>query len=209
MKSIEINDLLSYHFYGNLKVKDGVKVFVDGVAAEKENAYEYTLKCVKNDKVYDLTSYGKESGFYIENENSILFCGNRKNIEKSTSLYRLSLNGGEAKEIARFDKPGMSVLGYLNEKTLVLLTKEKLVEEESDYEVFDEIPFYMNGQESQINTVVIYIHIIWIQKNLFVLQKALLMYQTQRFMMELCIIQVKIGRENNLYMKIFISMMVK
>ena len=102
MKSIEINDLLSYHFYGNLKVKDGVKVFVDGVAAEKENAYEYTLKCVKDDKVYDLTSYGKESGFYIENENSILFCGNRKNIEKSTSLYRLSLNGGEAKEIARF-----------------------------------------------------------------------------------------------------------
>ena len=37
---------------------------------------------------------------------------------------------GEAKEIARFDKPGMNVLGYLNEKTLVLLTKEKLVEEE-------------------------------------------------------------------------------
>ena len=146
MKSVEINDLLSYHFYGNLKVKDGVKVFVDGVAAEKENAYEYTLKCVKDDKVYDLTSYGKESDFYIENENSILFCGNRKNIEKSTSLYRLALNGGEAKEIARFDKPGMNVLGYLNENTLVLMTKEKLVEEESDYEVFDEIPFYMNGQ---------------------------------------------------------------
>ena len=146
MKSVEINDLLSYHFYGNLKVKDEVKVFVDGVVAEKENAYEYTLKCVKDDKVYDLTSFGKEAGFYIENENSVLFCGNRKNIEKSTSLYRLSLNGGEAKEIARFDKPGMNVLGYLNENTLVLMTKEKLVEEESDYEVFDEIPFYMNGQ---------------------------------------------------------------
>ena len=122
------------------------KVFVDGVAAEKDNAYEYTLKCVKDDKVYDLTSFGKEAGFYIENENSVLFCGNRKNIEKSTSLYRLALNGGEAKEIARFDKPGMNVLGYLNENTLVLMTKEKLVEEESDYEVFDEIPFYMNGQ---------------------------------------------------------------
>ena len=146
MKSVEINDLLSYHFYGNLKVKDEVKIFVDGVVAEKENAYEYTLKCVKDDKVYDLTSFGKEAGFYIENENSVLFCGNRKNIEKSTSLYRLSLNGGEAKEIARFDKPGMNVLGYLNENTLVLMTKEKLVEEESDYEVFDEIPFYMNGQ---------------------------------------------------------------
>lgn len=95
MKSVEINDLLSYHFYGNLKVKDGVKVFVDGVAAEKDNAYEYTLKCVKDDKVYDLTSFGKEAGFYIENENSVLFCGNRKNIEKSTSLYRLALNGGD------------------------------------------------------------------------------------------------------------------
>ena len=43
MKSVEINDLLSYHFYGNLKVKDGVKVFVDGVAAEKDNAYEYKI----------------------------------------------------------------------------------------------------------------------------------------------------------------------
>ena len=49
-------------------------------------AYEYTLKCVKDDKVYDLTSFGKEAGFYIENENSVLFFGNRKNIEKSTSL---------------------------------------------------------------------------------------------------------------------------
>ena len=146
MKSVEINDLLSYHFYGNLKAKDGVKVFVDGTAAEKENAYEYTLKCVKDDKVCDLTTFGKEASYYIENENSILFCGNRKNIENSTSLYRLSLNGGEAKEIARFDKPGFSVLGYLNETTLVLQIKEKLVEEESDYEVLDEIPFYNNGQ---------------------------------------------------------------
>lgn len=48
MKSVEINDLLSYHFYGNLKVKDGVKVFVDGVAAEKDNAYEYTLNVEKD-----------------------------------------------------------------------------------------------------------------------------------------------------------------
>ena len=159
MKSVEINDLLSYHFYGNLKVKDGVKVFVD------------------------LTSFGKEAGLYIENENSVLFCGNRKNIEKSTSLYRLALNGGEAKEIARFDKPGMNVLGYLNENTLVLMTKEKLVEEESDYEVFDEIPFYMNGQG--------------------ITNKR----RTQRFMMVLCIIQDKIGQENKLYMKIFINMM--
>lgn len=146
MKSVEINDLLTYHFYGNLKIKDGVKVFVDATAAEKENAYEYTLKCIKNDQVYTLTTFGKESSYYIENENSILFCGNRKNIENSTSLYRLALDGGEAQEIARFDKPGFNVLGYLNETTLVLQTKEKLVEEESDYEVFDEIPFYNNGQ---------------------------------------------------------------
>ena len=72
---------------------------------------------------------------------------------------RLSLNGGEAKEIVRFDKPGMNVLGYLNENTLVLMTKEKLVEEESDYEVFDEIPFYMNGQgiTNKHRTLFIYI----------------------------------------------------
>ena len=146
MKSVEINDLLSYHFYGNLKAKDGVKVFVDATSAEKDNAYEYTLKCIKDDQVYDLTSFGKESSYYIENENSILFCGNRKNMENSTSLYRLALHGGEAKEIARFDKPGFTVLGYLNAATLVLQVKEKLVEEESDYEVFDEIPFYNNGQ---------------------------------------------------------------
>lgn len=146
MKSVEINDLLAYHFYGNLKIKDGVKVFVDATAAEKENAYEYTLKCIKNDQVYTLTTFGKESSYYIENENSILFCGNRKNIENSTSLYRLALDGGEAEEIARLDKPGFNVLGYLNETTLVLQIKEKLVEEESDYEVFDEIPFYNNGQ---------------------------------------------------------------
>ena len=205
MKSVEINDLLSYHFYGNLKVKDEVKVFVDGVVAEKENAYEYTLKCVKDDKVYDLTSFGKEAGFYIENENSVLFCGNRKNIEKSTSLYRLSLNGGEAKEIARFDKPGMNVLGYLNENTLVLMTKEKLVEEESDYEVFDEIPFYMNGQGiTNKHRTHLYTYDLDTKELVCVTEGT---FDVSNAMMVLCIIQDKIGQENKLYMKIFINMM--
>ena len=146
MNSVKIDDLLTYHFYGNLKSKDGLKVFVDGCADEKENAYNFVLQACTNDKIIPLTSFGKESNYYIEDNEHVLFCGNRKNIEKSTSLYRISLKGGEAQEIARFDKPGFTVLGYLNENTLVLQIKEKLVEVEADYEVFDEIPFYSNGQ---------------------------------------------------------------
>ena len=146
MNSVKIDDLLTYHFYGNLKSKDGLKVFVDGCADEKENAYNFVLQACTNDKIIPLTSFGKESNYYIEDNEHVLFCGNRINIEKSTSLYRISLKGGEAQEIARFDKPGFTVLGYLNENTLVLQIKEKLVEVEADYEVFDEIPFYSNGQ---------------------------------------------------------------
>lgn len=146
MESVKIDDLLTYHFYGNLKSKDGVKVFVDGCADEKENTYSYVLKACIKDKIMPLTSFGKETSYLIEDESHVLFCGNRKNIEKSTSLYRISLTGGEAQEIARFDKEGFSVVGYLNSDILVLQVKEKLVEEESDYEVFDEIPFYNNGQ---------------------------------------------------------------
>ena len=59
MKSVEINDLLSYHFYGNLKVKDEVKVFDDGVVAEKENAYFFFFKCVKDETINDLISFVK------------------------------------------------------------------------------------------------------------------------------------------------------
>ncbi len=146
MKSVKIDDLLKYHFYGNLKSKDGISIFVDGFSDEKENAYSYVLKTCVNDKIIPLTSFGKEASYMIEDEDHVLFCGNRKNVEKNTSLYRISLSGGEAQEIARFDKEGMNAIGYLNEKTLVLQVKEKLVEEEADYEVFDEIPFYNNGQ---------------------------------------------------------------
>ena len=141
MESVKIDDLLKYHFYGNLKSKNGATIFVDGCADEKENAYSYVLKSCINDTITSLTSFGKEASYMIEDEDHVLFCGNRKNVENSTSLYRISLSGGEAQEIAHFDKEGMSVVGYLNETTLVLQVKEKLVEEESDYEVFDEIPF--------------------------------------------------------------------
>ncbi len=85
------------------------------------------------------------------------------------------------------------------------------MEEESDYEVFDEIPFYMNGQGvTNKHRSHLYTYNLDTKKNLFVLQKALLMYPTQKIHDgTLYYTGQKWTKENNLYMKIFISMMVK
>ncbi len=172
MKPVEINDFLDYKYLSNVTyAPDGKRAaFVVSNCNEEENYYESRL-WLYDGSVRQLTDLGKEGRYFWETENTILFpairsASEKKRAEKKeqfTSFYRLDLRGGEA--IHAFTLPfsaqwikklpcgAFAVLGSIdaNAPDYYRMSKEdrekveKGYADEADYEVFDELPYWMNG----------------------------------------------------------------
>lgn len=144
MKRVEIEDIRTYTFYGNLQCKGESAVFTASRADETDNRYRFWLQDLHDGTIRDLTDFGSENQFLLADENTVYFTGNRRRAEGKTCLYEMHLDGGEAREIACLEKESVTVAGKAG-NTLILQIPDRLQKEEKDYEVFDELPFYLNG----------------------------------------------------------------
>ncbi len=172
MEPIGIKDFLNYKYLANVKyAPDGRRAaFVVSECNEAENGYESRL-WLWDGAPKQLTDLGKEARYFWEDANTILFpairsASEKKRAEKKeqfTSFYRLSLSGGEA--LHAFDLPfsaqwirklpngAYAVLGDIdaNAPDYYCMSREdrekveKRYADDSDYEVFDELPYWMNG----------------------------------------------------------------
>ena len=172
MEGIGIKDFLNYKFLSNVQyAPDGKRAaFVVSNCNEEENCYESRL-WLYDGAFRQLTDLGKEAQFLWESGDTILFPAVRSAAEKKraeakerfTSYYRLDLRGGEA--IPAFTLPfaanwlrqlpcgAYAVLGSIdaNEPDYYAMRKEdrekvqKRYADDADYEVFDELPYWMNG----------------------------------------------------------------
>jgi len=173
MKPIELNDILTYKFLSGVRYAPGGRraAFVVANANEEENTYERRLWLYEDGKVRQLTDVGKEGGFFWLDDERLMFPAMRSEKEKKrakdkeefTSYYVLDLRGGEA--LPLFEVPfavdGLRVLDgthfAVNASTDKLhpelwsasqedrekVKKER--DEDKDYEVLDELPFWGNG----------------------------------------------------------------
>ena len=172
MEPIGIKDFLNYKYLSNVRyAPDGKRAaFVVSNCSEEENGYESRL-WLYDGTLKQLTDLGKEARYFWEDENTILFpavrsASEKKRAEKKeqfTSFYRLRLDGGEAVHAftlpfsahALFPLPnGMFVaVGSIdaNEPNYYIMDREdrekveKRYADDADYEVFDELPYWMNG----------------------------------------------------------------
>ena len=171
MKSIALKDFLDYRFLSALRYAPGGKAaaFAVTIQNEEENTYESRL-WLYDGGLRQLTDLGKESSFLWENEDTLLFPAVRSPKEKKrreakeqfTSYYRLNIHGGEAVHaftlpfaVQRLEKTdwGWLAVGAIDAAypDYYAMTEEergkvaKHYEEEKDYEVLDEIPFWLNG----------------------------------------------------------------
>ena len=174
MKAVELNDILQYKFLSNVRYAPGGKraAFVVANANEEENTYERRLWLYENGAVRQLTDLGKEGAFQWLDDDRLIFPAVRSEKEKKrakdkdefTSYYVLDLRGGEA--LPLFTLPfSAGELRVLDEKHFaVAATVDKLCpdlwdaaeeerekvkkerEEDKDYEVFDELPYWSNGE---------------------------------------------------------------
>ena len=173
MKAVELRDILNYRFLSNIRFAPGGKraAFVVANANEEENGYEQRLWLYEAGGVRQLTDLGKEGRFVWLDENRLLFPAVRSAKEKKraeahedfTSYYVLDLRGGEALplftlpfaagELKVLDQGRFVVSGSVDKRHPELFAADeegrgkvlKEREEEKDYEVFDELPFWFNG----------------------------------------------------------------
>lgn len=173
MKPIEQKDILAYRFLSNPRYSPGKKraAFVLSAANEAENSYESRLWLYEDGAVKQLTDLGKERSFTWLDDDRLIFPAVRSALEKKraesgddfTSYYVLDLKGGEAlpfftvpfavQDLKVLDETHFLAVGGFHkdhpdlyaadEETRKKVQKER--EDNKDYEVFDELPFWSNG----------------------------------------------------------------
>ena len=173
MEALKLKDFLNYRFLSGVQyAPDGGKAaFVVSNANEEENSYERRL-WLWDGQLRQLTDLGKEGAFCWEDADHILFPADRSAKERKrreareefTAYYRLSMSGGEA--LPAFTLPfaatGLRPLGegvylalgsidarrpdYFEMTDAARAEFAKEYAAEKDYEVFDEIPFWGNGE---------------------------------------------------------------
>lgn len=173
MKAIQMKDLLDYKFLSNVKYSPDGKTaaFVVSYGDEEENGYKGNIWIYENGETRQLTGLGKEKQYIWEDNTHLLFPAVRTDAEKKkqeakeefTSYYRIDIHGGEALLAFTLPYEANAIEEIANGKFWVVgsidsnypdyykMTEEerkevhKHYEEEADYQIIDETPFWSNG----------------------------------------------------------------
>jgi len=172
---LKLDDFTRYKFLSGIRFSpDGKNTgFVLHQMDLEENKYLSNIYVYDHEKkeTMKLTSLDEEMSFMWKDENTIIFPALRDEKDKKrkgkkeefTAYYEINIDGGEANK--SFEIPiNVSSLMYINDDNLLITAafnlnkpnldglsgeeKEKALkelEEEKDYEVLDEIPFWFNG----------------------------------------------------------------
>ena len=173
-EKLNLKDFLDYKFIGSPKYNEAgdVLAFIVSNANIDDNNYESFIYIYKDGVYSQLTASGKEGYFYFEDNETIIFKNMRdqkdldrvKAGEDLSVFYRININGGEARKA--FSIPlKVSNIEVLSDNQLLLSVlfnkdysiaynmneadKKALLErkkEMADYQVFEQVPFYSNGQ---------------------------------------------------------------
>lgn len=176
MEKLQLEDFTKFKFLSGLKFSPSGShaAFVVHRMDVEENKYLSNIWVLdtKTKKYFQLTSFNEERGFVWLDDDYILFAGSRnpKDKEKAesgeefTKYYKINIHGGEAVEAFVIPKKVTEILPVdddtfllialynVNKKDLEGLSEEEKKKElerrkeEKDYEVFDEIPFWANGE---------------------------------------------------------------
>lgn len=175
MEKLKLDDFTRYKFISGLKFSPGGKrlAFILHQMDVEENKYLSNIHIYDLEKkdFTKLTSSNTASSFVFKDEDTLLFADSRDKKDKErkekgedlTTYYEISLRGGEATKA--FEIPlNVSKLEIIDENRFLVLgeynhnkpdldklsdeEKEKALkkyEEEKDYIVLDEIPYWFNG----------------------------------------------------------------
>jgi dipeptidyl aminopeptidase/acylaminoacyl peptidase len=156
MKPVQIEDLLSYRFLSAVEFSPDGRFAASIVksAEVEENRYRSDIYLVDlaSRAVLRLTNGGVDGPFVWGGDGRELFFLSKRDGESGDppGLYRIRIDGGEAEQVATLPQQA-DALACLADGRFVLTarvasTDEGECDDAADYEVLDEIPFWMNGE---------------------------------------------------------------
>ncbi len=156
MEKVKAEDLLTYRFLSGVRISpDGaLAAFIVKRMRREENDYASDIYVVDlaSGAVRRLTTSGKDGPFaWSADSRAIVFVSRREEKdeeEKEVSpVYRIAVDGGEAERVGTIPHKAES-LDLLDDGRLLYSARVPLYErseDDKDYEVLDEIPFWSNG----------------------------------------------------------------
>lgn len=173
MHKVELKDFLEYQYLSQPQFAPNGKAaaFVVSYANEEENKYQGNIWIYEKGAVKQLTGLENERSFFWEDDTHILFPAVRSEAEKKkqkdkeefTTYYRIDIHGGEALPAFTLPLQVNKMERIEGDKYLVYATVDvkypeyykmrdeekknvaKEREEDQDYYVLDETPFWFNG----------------------------------------------------------------
>ena len=172
MKKVAIDDFCQIKNFSQLAFSPSGEnlAFVVSQPSHEKNKYISNIWINENKKIIKLTSGGEESSFIWLDDENLLFPGDRdKNRKKElgkdiTVFNKINIHGGEAEEYFKVPMKAASIK-KVNDKEFLFIGTVKLdtinldelegeektkaleyLEEEKDYDVFDELPFWANAK---------------------------------------------------------------
>ncbi len=154
MKPVEIQDVLSYRFLSAVEFSpNGDRAaFVVKQANVEKNEYFSNLYVVElaSREVRKLTGSGKDGDLAWDDDGvTVYFLSKRLEVEDKTVLFRIRVDGGEAEQVAILPRKAEALRSLGGGRFLytsrVPQKCEPKRDDAKDYEVLEEIPFWMNG----------------------------------------------------------------
>jgi dipeptidyl aminopeptidase/acylaminoacyl peptidase len=155
MNPVQIEDLLTYRFLSAVEIAPGGRhaAFIVKRANVEENEYSSDIYLVDLNELTAcrLTTSGKESAFvWGANGLDVYFVSKRVEAEDGSALFRIRIDGGEAEQIATLPHKVDALVQCDEDAVLftarVPLDEQPAGEDAKEYEVLEEIPFWMNGK---------------------------------------------------------------
>ncbi len=159
MEKITIKDLYKYSFLSEVNCAPNGKklLFTHSAANEEYNDYSSRLYCldVETGKGRPITAKGGEKSAIWLDDNNILFTSAKANKDGKTKYFKMDMEGGEASEAFTIPVKVGSIKKLCEDAFLITTTSkakeepkpaEDRAKEGKDFLIFDEIPYWANGQ---------------------------------------------------------------
>ena len=172
MESLNIKDFLNFNFLSNIELSEDNKnlLFVKSNQNYENNNYisDAFIYNIEKNKTYKLTSVKDVSLVSWLNNDTVIFKSSLRDEELKSKkdedfidyslFYSININGGEAESLFNIELEAVDLYSIDENNFLIKaiydINREKKrkednylewVKEEVDYEVFDEIPFWVNN----------------------------------------------------------------
>lgn len=142
---LKLKDFLDYTYLSDIKVNaKGAAVFMAHRANGED--YDHDLYLYRDEAIIKLTNDHHVMNFIFLNDDEVLFTSRKDRPKKGmTNFYKISISGGEAQAFFALERKVNEYRLLKDDYLIMKITCDIDDDQSDDYEIFQSVPFYLNG----------------------------------------------------------------